>query len=193
VHVFISKTNGIYSDEQNRANALALRTAIAAESDADARYDAMRDAIGGKYNNDFGDTVGNGYYFTKGEMDKAYEDAAFSLAEYGVSDVVETDDGYYVIMRLPKNEEYIALHLQQLKEKSYFVVLNEKVEQKLVGMTLEKTEFGEELDFTDLPTLDVEGGSRMILIGGIAGGAVLLAVILIVVVRSFRKRKAAKA
>jgi len=153
----------------------------------------MRDAIGGKYNNDFGDTVGNGYYFTKGEMDKAYEDAAFSLAEYGVSDVVETDDGYYVIMRLPKNEEYIALHLQQLKEKSYFVVLNEKVEQKLVGMTLEKTEFGEELDFTDLPTLDVEGGSRMILIGGIAGGAVLLAVILIVVVRSFRKRKAAKA
>lgn len=189
VHVFISKTNGVYTDAENRAHAEEIRTAVAAGADFDARFGAMFDAIGGKYNNDFGDPLGHGYYFTKGEMDAAYETAAFDLPIGGVSEVVETEEGYYVIMRLEKDAAYVEENFESLRDKSYFVKLNERVEQKLAGLTVEKTRFGEGLDLTNLAPIDVNGGSTMILVGAIAGGVILVAVVVIFVARARKKMK----
>ncbi|MBR7112159.1 MAG: peptidylprolyl isomerase [Clostridia bacterium] len=189
MHVFISKSNGVYTDAENRAHAEAIRAEIAAKTDNDARFDAMFDAVGGKYNNDFGDSLGRGYYFTYGEMDAAYETAAFALAEYGVSDVIETDDGYYVLMRLPKDEAYITENFESLRDKSYFVTLNNRVDQKLENMTLEKTRFGKGLDLADLAPIDADGGSTLIVVGVCIGCAVILAVTVVVVVMLRKKAK----
>lgn len=154
------RTVQVYLDKSDSANtkelAESIRAEIAAGEDADARYTAMRRAIAGKYNDDFSD-MGNGYYFLRGEMDTAYEAAAFALAEYEVSGVVETDAGYYIIMRLPKDEEYIKSHYQELKEKSYTVQLNARVDERFAGMHLEMTEFGNSLDFCALPAVNAGG------------------------------------
>ena len=108
VQVFLDK-----SDSANtRELAESIRAEIAAAESDDARYDAMRRAIAGKYNDDFAD-MGNGYYFLRGEMDTVYEDAAFKLANYEVSGVVETEDGYYIIMRLP---DYNLFHTSEFVE-----------------------------------------------------------------------------
>ena len=192
VHVFISKTNGLYTDAENRAHAAEIRATVAAGADASARYNLMFDAIGGKYNNDFGDSLGYGYYFTRGEMDAAYENAAFALPVGGVSEVVETEDGYYVIMRLEKDNTYIEKNFESLRDKSYFVKLNERVDQKLAGLTVEKTRFGEGLDLSSLVPIDVDGGSTMIWIGVGVGGVVLVAVVAIFVARTTKKKKGAK-
>ncbi|MBQ3056417.1 MAG: SurA N-terminal domain-containing protein [Clostridia bacterium] len=189
VHVFINKSNRVYSDAEHRAHAAEIQAAIAACTDSDARYEAMCDAIGGKYNNDFGDPLGNGYYFTHGEMDEAYEGAAFALADYGVSDVVETDDGYYIIMRLPKDTAYINEHFETLRDKSYFVTLNQKVDEKLATMTLSKTNFGEKLDLTNLAPIDPDGGNQAIVIVSVAAGAVLAGVSVMLFLRARKKRK----
>ena len=189
VHVFINKSNSVYSDAEHRAHAAEIQAAIAACTDSDARYEAMCDAIGGKYNNDFGDPLGNGYYFTHGEMDEAYEGAAFALADYGVSDVVETDDGYYIIMRLPKDTAYINEHFGTLRDKSYFVTLNQKVDEKLATMTLSKTNFGEKLDLTNLAPIDPDGGNQAIVIVSVAAGAVLAGVSVMLFLRARKKRK----
>lgn len=188
VHVFISKTDAAYTAEEDRAHAEEIRAEIAAAADDAARYRAMFEAIGGKYNNDFGDPLGHGYYFTRGEMKAAYEDAAFALPEYGVSDVVEIDEGFYVIMRLPKDAAYITENFETLKEKSYFVTLNQKVEEQLAAMTLEKTRFGEGLDFANLPAIDPDGGSTVIVIAAAVGGVLICAAFVLAFFRFYKKR-----
>ena len=60
-------------------------------------------------------------------------------------------------MRLPKSEEYITSHYQELKEKSYIVQLNQKVDERFAGMHLEMTKFGASLDVCSLPSLDAGG------------------------------------
>ncbi len=188
MHVFISKSSGTYTDGENRAHAEEIRATVASGADSAARFDAMFRAIGGKYNNDFGDPLGQGYYFTYGEMDAAYESAAFALADYAVSDVVETDEGYYIIMRLPKDEEYLNTHFETLRDKSYFVTLNARVDEKLATMTVEKTAFGKKLVLTALSPIDADGGSTLIVIGVIAGGVVLVGGIFLLVFLKYRKK-----
>lgn len=43
----------------------------------------------------------DGYYFVPGEMVQQFEDATKALENYGISDIVETDYGYHIILRLP--------------------------------------------------------------------------------------------
>ncbi len=190
VHVFIDTSNTAYTKEEHRAHADALRIDIAAATTDAARFDAMCEAIGGKYNNDFGDPLGNGYYFTRGEMEEIYENAAFALAEYQVSEVLETEDGYYIIMRLPKVASYIEENFESLKDKSYFVTLNQRVDEKLAGMTLSKTSFGKKLDLADLPAIDPDGGSTAIVIASIAGGVLLGGAFVFGFIKFYRKRHA---
>ncbi len=188
VHVFIDKSNAAYTAVEHRAHAETIRAEIAAAATDTARFDAMCEAIGGKYNNDFADPLGNGYYFTHGEMEESYEAAAFALAEYQVSDVVETEDGYYIIMRLPKVASYIEDNFETLKDKSYFVTLNQKVDEKLAGMTLSKTNFGKKLDLADLPEIDPDGGNTLIVVASVAGGVLLGGAFVFGFVKFYRKR-----
>lgn len=188
-HVFISKTDGNYTVEEDRAHANELHATISAATTNQARYDALNRAIGGKYNTDFSDLTGDGHYFARGEMTAAYEAAAFALAEYELSPVIETEDGFYLIMRLPKSEAYIKENLQSLKENAYFVVLNQKVEERMATLTLEKTKLGASLDLRALPDIDANGGSTLLLVCGIVGGVLVIGGVLLLVMRAVKKKK----
>ncbi len=190
VHVFIDTSSTAYTAEQHQAHANEVRARIAAAQTDDARYLVMREEIGGKYNNDFNDPLGNGYYFTRGEMDEAYESAAFALAEYQVSDVVKTDEGYYIIMRLPKLSSYIEENFEALKGQSYFVTLNQRVDKKFSEMTFTKTRFGEGLDLTALPPIDPNGGTTVIVISSVAATLLLGGAFALGFVKFYRRRHA---
>ena len=106
---------------------------------------------------DFTD-VGDGLYFARGEMEKSFEEAAFALPLYGVSEVIEVDGGFTFLMRLPKVESYMQEHLETLKGKSYFITLNEKLDAWLADNPLKLTSFGESLDPVSLETIEPDGG-----------------------------------
>ena len=186
-HVFISRNNG-QSDDVNRAKIAEIRETVAAGATPEERKAAMRAAIGGPYNNDYGDTTGSGYYFAVGEFDAAYEHAALALDEdCGVSPVLETTEGYYVILRCPKDADYINAHFQNLKEKFYFIRLNELVEERLSTLTVEKTGLGARLDLSDLTPIRA-GGGRGTIIATVAVGIGVLAVVVTVIVVQWRRR-----
>ncbi len=191
-HVFIKKNNGMYTEEENLQHIEALWQSVALATTPETRYEAMEEALRSRYNLEF-DTLGEGFYFTHGEMNKAYEDAAFALeAHYDVSGVVETEDGYYFIMLLPKDASYIERNFQALKEKPYFIYLNDKVDEWLAENELEKTSFGEELDFASLPEINPRGGSNLITAGVIVGSVVVVFVIGFLTMKFSKKRSAQK-
>lgn len=193
-HVFVeNKTGDAAGDAAARGIAESIREELLAISDTTARHTAMNQAIGGPHNADFGDALGHGYYFARGEMSAEYESVAFALADYEVGEVLKSESGYYVIMRLPKDAAYIEENFLTLKEKSYFVVLNQKVEAELATLTLEKTAFGERLDLANLPAIDPDGGSVALtvtaaLLGAAAGVGIVVGVAVL-----YRRRKASHA
>ncbi len=114
----------------------------------------------GRYSEDFQSTTLDGYYFTKGTMDKAYEDAAYALEVGEFSDVIVAigDDYYgnrvpcyYVIQRLELDQAYIDKHFDTLKTEYINSIAYEKMES--VESTLEFTP-NDYYDSLDLLTLE---------------------------------------
>ena len=165
---------GLYVGGMDKAKAKAeeLRARVAAKTTTEERNSAMLDAM--QYSRDFTD-VGNGLYFARGEMEEVYEEAAFALADYDVSEVLEVEGGYCFMMRLPKSDEYLIENLETLKGKTYYIVLNRMVQARLGEMKLEMTEFGSSLDPLALDPIDAAGGEGVVLV--IIGVVVLVAVL----------------
>ena len=156
--------------EKAKKKAEELRATVAAATTNEARDDAMVKAM--SQSRDFTD-VGDGVYYARGEMKDTFEQAAFSLPLYGVSEVIEVDGGYTFVMRLPKVQSYLEKNLESLKTKSYFLVLNEKLDKWLAENSLEMTAFGKSLDPTALEAIEPDGGEgifTVIWVGGVVVG-----------------------
>lgn len=100
----------------------ALESLQACKSDSE-RFSLMRSVIGRAPFVQGFSVTGTDYYFTYGQMDEKYERVAFSLDEYEVGEIVETSDGYYVIMRVPKKADEIKQRSQELLTQYQYAVL----------------------------------------------------------------------
>lgn len=136
LHIYIGNDTG-ESIEENRAEAESL----VKELDNGADFNKLI----GSHSEDFYMTTTNGYYFTYGEMDLAYEKAAFALAEGEYSGVVETDSGFYIIRRLPKDESYINRNFEDLKTQYLSALFYNIIEARRDEITLTMTEYGQAL------------------------------------------------
>ena len=90
----------------------------------------------GRHSEDFYMTTTSGYYFTRGEMNESYEKASFSLKENEVSDVVATDNGFYIIKRLPKEQSYINKNFDTLKSQYLSAAFYGMIEERRDEITV---------------------------------------------------------
>ena len=132
-HVYYPKWYTAYDRDENgnlvtyRENVAEKTSELARDAalelskieDAKDRYNAINEYIGNcaYYVEDITMANTDAVYFTRGLMGDEYESAVAGLETYGTSDVVETEDGYYVIMRLPKDESYIDRYAEDLLNK----------------------------------------------------------------------------
>ena len=86
------------------------------------------------FNND------NGYYFARGHLDKAFEDAAFALDIGEVSEIVKTSAGYSIIKRYEKDPAYIKENFETLGNEYIDGCYNLEVEAYAETLTVEATE-----------------------------------------------------
>lgn len=158
VRQVLIETRNYESAEAALERAESLRAKVAEKTTDAERNDEMLNAMA--YSTDL-DMTGDGVYFAKGEMNVDYENAAFSLPLYGVSEVLTVDGGYCFIMRLPKDEAYMTENFQTMKEQVYYVTLNQMVDQRLSSMIPEATSYGNSLDLLNLPSVDADGGEAI--------------------------------
>lgn len=159
VHVFYPRkldNTDWYSEEylasyNGFTMAQAARDAVVGSSwKEEVRADAMYSEIGRAPMIEGISTTGNGAYFTVGQMGDEYETAAFALDEYGVSDVVETEDGYYVIMRLPKQEDDVKAQAETLLSYYRYAVLKEQMDAEEGSLTFEGNEYFDSFELIDV-------------------------------------------
>lgn len=141
LHVFISNDEG----EDIEANRKRAEKALS-ELDAGEKLTTVI----GRYSEDYLMTTTDGYYFTRTEYEKAYEDAAFALEIGEHSGVVEGENGFYVIARLEKDKDYIKKNFDTLKERYIYVKFDEILTEAQNNAVLTLTEFGKSLDLTKI-------------------------------------------
>ena len=130
IHVFYPKTSQHINTSNSRERAEDAAGMLAAIADGEARYSAMRSAIGEAPFVPGISMTSDGIYFTYGQMGDAYESAAFELEAYGVSGVVETEDGYYVIMRLEPELDVVRRKASELLNQYRYAVMKKAVDEK---------------------------------------------------------------
>lgn len=93
----------------------------------------------------------NGYIFGTGEMVQAFEDATKALQPGQVSDLVETDYGYHIILRLAPDNGSLLYSSQQTTFGDYWVGMKMK-ETTDEWLTASKVE-----DAPEMANVDVQG------------------------------------
>jgi len=126
--------NGADDDPaENRETAEKARARAAAGEDFDALVKEYGEDLYMFNNTD-------GYYMCRGVWHKAFEDTAFSLGIGEISEVIETDAGYSVLLRCEKEESYISAHLAELGEDYRDAVFSLAIEKTASEMTVSETE-----------------------------------------------------
>lgn len=128
----------IENDEgENPAENLALAEDLRARAAAGEDFDTLVNEYGEDLHM-FKNT--DGYYICRGVWYHAFEDTAFSLKVGEVSDVIETEAGYSILLRCEKEAAYIEKNLAALCEDYRDACFSLKIEERAAELTLTTNE-----------------------------------------------------
>lgn len=101
----------------------------------------------GKYSEE---VPGGEAYIMRGERSLAFESAAFALSDGEISDIVEVDGGFYVILRLEKDEAYIVEHFTDLKDLYQNVTFDQRLKARANMLTATESEYVRSLSYEEI-------------------------------------------
>jgi len=105
-----------------------------------------------KYDSDFTLTTTHGVYFARYTSDYGdnYEKAAFALKTGEISEIVEGTNGYYVILRLPVEEQWLTYNFEDFGEAIIGSEFNKIVDEYEAELSFEFNEYGKTIDLLTL-------------------------------------------
>jgi len=111
------RTNHIFLEGVNEEN-LALAETLHAQLKASMDRELEMIMLKGIYCADYSMTTIHGKYFARYTSDYSdeYELAAFKLNENQLSDIVQTPEGYYIIIRLEVEDDYLQDNFDDFKD-----------------------------------------------------------------------------
>jgi len=136
------------NDALTHANA-TLEKIKAADGDEE-RYSLMISAIGSAPFVAGYSVTGTDYYITHGQMHADYEKIAFELEEYQVGEVLELEEGCYIIMRVPKVREEVAPRAYELIDFYEYAVLKDLVEKQKGKIEFKPNDYFESLKLAEI-------------------------------------------
>ena len=87
------------------------------------------------------------YYVVRDVYTENFENAAFSLKNVGdASEVVETADGFYVLVRMQDSEQIFISQIPSLLKSYQWAKLEEMVNEKKEGIAIQLNEYGQSID-----------------------------------------------
>ena len=132
------------------SRAVAALDKLQAIENGEERFEQMRTEIGKAPFVQGFSVTGSDYYFTYGQMSEKYESEAFALDIYGVGDLIRTDDGYYVIMRVPMVEDEVKMRANELLSQYQYAVLKRAEDEKRAEMSFDGNEYFDGLSLIDI-------------------------------------------
>lgn len=101
----------------------------------------------GKYSEE---VPGGEAYIMRGERSLAFESAAFALSDGEISGIVEVVGGFYIILRLEKDEAYIVEHFTDLKDLYQNVTFDQKLKTRANMLTATESEYVRSLSYEEI-------------------------------------------
>lgn len=147
---------------EKKAKAEQLSKELKAIDDNEKRWERFQELMN-EYSEDPGkESFPNGYCFTSGTMVEEYDTASRELEEYEVSDVVESQHGYHVIMRLPTKSTDLVTYInssyqQQTVPLSYIAAPSDydsQIADWASSATVKTTKLYDSIDFSKIITSD---------------------------------------
>lgn len=150
IHLFYPKQNDYYDVSNSLTDANEALERLRAEGDDGQRLSLMMSLIGGAPFVNGYSTIENGFYFTEGAMGEDYENAAFALDVYGVSEIVDTEEGYYVIMRVPMEENHVKRQVNELLTQYRYASLKRKMDEKREKISFKGNDYFNSIKLIDI-------------------------------------------
>ena len=150
IHAFYPK-DWEYSDGRDaKAHADEAYANISAEKTDKNRFSVMKSEIGYAPFVSGYSVMGSDYYVTYGQMHKDYESIAFSLDEYDAGEVLELEEGYYIIMRVPKEIEEVGLRAKEFLGNYRYAVVKQLSDEQKKNMSFEGNGIFDSMNLLDI-------------------------------------------
>lgn len=142
-HIFLKGVSA-----ENRALAEQLYSEIKSSSNPEMELIMLK----GRYCADYTMTTIHGKYFARYTSDYGddYELAAFDLRENELSGIVESYDGYYIIIRLPVEEDYLTANFDDFKDDIMGSEFNKRLAEYKEDLKFELNDYGKSINILEI-------------------------------------------
>lgn len=145
------RTNHIFIKDVTEEN-LALAEDLNAQLKDSENKELEMIMLKGRYCSDYTMTTTHGKYFARYTSDYGdeYELAAFDLRKGELSDIIETPDGYYIILRLEVEEDYLTENFDDFKDDIMGSEFNKRLAEYKEDLEFTLNDFGKSINILEI-------------------------------------------